>query len=76
MRLTLIIAGIPQYTQAHYNLALAEYRTGNLVAAQDEALAALKLNNADAKGLILRSGARDDRPGPQDTVPADHRAIG
>ncbi len=58
MRLTLIIAGIPQYTQAHYNLALAEYRTGNLVAAQDEALAALKLNNADAKGLF-EIAARD-----------------
>ena len=44
----------PQYTQAHYNLALAEYRTGNLVAAQNEALAALKLNPTYAKAYFLR----------------------
>jgi len=48
----------PQYVQAHYDKALALYRTGNLVAADQEAGAALKLSNSFAKAYFLRGAIR------------------
>jgi Flp pilus assembly protein TadD len=48
----------PQYTQAHYDKALAEYRTGNLVAADKEAGEALKLSSTYAKAYFLRGAIR------------------
>jgi len=48
----------PQYVQAHYDRALAEYRTGNLVAADGEVGETLKLDGSYAKAYFLRGAIR------------------